>query len=77
MHIPNTTEIIDKKQGNSLNHHIGTLLTISRNSPEYMSKTIFNNLNKGVKGLKKYICETHSNYTNDIVIKNQMKKNIL
>jgi len=42
----------------------------------YMSKTIFNNLNKEVKSLVKNLCETYSNNTNGIIIKNQVKKTI-
>lgn len=74
MHILNTTEIIDKRKFIKPSYY--TLLTSSRNSPKYMSKTIFNNLNKEVKSLLKNLCETHSNNTNDIVIKNQIKKTI-
>jgi len=41
-----------------------------------MSKTIFNNLNKEIKSLIKNLCETHSNNTIDIIIKNQIKNSI-
>jgi len=39
-----------------------------------MIKTLFNNLNNEVKNLVKNLCETHSNNINDIIIKNQIKK---
>lgn len=73
MHILNTTEIIDKRTGKFIKPSY-TLLTSSRNFPEYMSITIFNNLNIEVKSLIKNLYETRSNNTNDIIIKNQIKK---
>lgn len=77
-HTLNATEIIDRRTGKYIKPSY-TLLTSSRNSPNYMGKTIFNNLNNEVKSLIKSLCESHSNNTNDIINiinKNQIKKAI-
>ena len=71
MHIPNPTDNIDKITEKFI---ITSLSTSSRNSPEYMSKTIFDNVHIEVKSLIKDLRETSSNNTNDMIIKNQIKK---
>jgi hypothetical protein len=44
-------------------------LTYSRNSPNHMRKTIFNNLSNDVESIK-ILCDNQFNNTNDIVNKN-------
>jgi len=62
----NTTEIVDRRTGNFIKPSY-TLLASSRNSPNYMGKTIFNDLNNEVKSLIKSLYESQSNNTNGII----------
>jgi len=71
-HTLNATEIIDKRTGKYIKPSY-TSLTSSRNSPNHMEKTIFNNLNNEVKSLIKSLCESQSNNTNVIINKNKIK----
>lgn len=41
-------------------------LTSLKSFPNYMAKTIINNLNKGAKDLLKMLCENYTNITNDV-----------
>jgi len=52
IHIFNTTDITEKRTGKFIKPSY-TLLTSSRNYLDYMSKTIFNNINIEVKSNKK------------------------
>jgi glutathionylspermidine synthase len=72
-HTLNAKEIIDRRTGKYIKPSY-TFLTNSRNSPNHMTKTIFNNLINDVNSLIKSLCENQSNNTNDIVNKNQIKK---
>lgn len=71
-HTLNAIEIIDRRTSKYIKPSY-TLLTCSRNSPNHMGKTIFNNLNNKGKSLIRSLCENQVNNTNDIINKNQLK----
>jgi len=71
--ILNDKEILDRRTGKYIKPHSATL-TRSRSSPDYMVKTVFNNLGNYVKSLIHHLCENQFNKTNDIINKTDIKK---
>lgn len=74
MQILNNTDIIDSRTGNNIKIPYISLSS-TKSAPDYMAKTIFNNLGNDVKSLIKYECENQSNKTNEknIINKNRIK----
>lgn len=62
------------EQESTLNRHIPTLLTSSRNSLNYTGKTVSNNLNHEVRNLINSVYESQSSNTNEIIDNDQIKK---
>ncbi|KAF0748624.1 Uncharacterized protein FWK35_00028389 [Aphis craccivora] len=71
MQILNNTDIIDSRTGYNIKLPYISLSS-TKKAPDYMVKTIFNNLGNNLKSLIKYECENQSNKTNE---KNMMNKN--